>query len=102
DGIRDYKVTGVQTCALPISAHLVCRSLPGSMRMTSMVIDFVWISLNPCGTPAGIMISSPAEILRLSPPSMGVPRAPGPRTGRSRSEERRVGKECECWGAVDG
>src|SRR6266850_4091950 len=22
DGIRDYKVTGVQTCALPISAHL--------------------------------------------------------------------------------
>src|SRR5256885_10775170 len=21
DGIRDYKVTGVQTCALPISAH---------------------------------------------------------------------------------
>src|SRR3989454_11000786 len=23
DGIRDYKVTGVQTCALPILAHLV-------------------------------------------------------------------------------
>src|SRR5256885_6117855 len=22
DGIRDYKVTGVQTCALPISTHL--------------------------------------------------------------------------------
>src|SRR6266446_9902865 len=26
DGIRDYKVTGVQTCALPISA--CCRSTP--------------------------------------------------------------------------
>src|SRR5256885_16018725 len=23
DGIRDYKVTGVQTCALPISPHLL-------------------------------------------------------------------------------
>src|SRR5688500_20394845 len=26
DGIRDYKVTGVQTCALPISGALVDRS----------------------------------------------------------------------------
>src|SRR5256885_8947435 len=31
DGIRDYKVTGVQTCALPISPHIAahreCRSI---------------------------------------------------------------------------
>src|SRR5256885_8218945 len=27
DGIRDYKVTGVQTCALPIFAYLVRRLL---------------------------------------------------------------------------
>src|SRR5205807_4962615 len=27
DGIRDYKVTGVQTCALPISPHAP-RSMP--------------------------------------------------------------------------
>src|SRR5256885_10993557 len=26
DGIRDYKVTGVQTCALPISWSPMCRS----------------------------------------------------------------------------
>src|SRR5688500_20020312 len=25
DGIRDYKVTGVQTCALPISTGSTCR-----------------------------------------------------------------------------
>src|ERR1022692_1882377 len=25
DGIRDYKVTGVQTCALPIYRELACR-----------------------------------------------------------------------------
>src|SRR5256885_7803735 len=33
DGIRDYKVTGVQTCALPISARrgrLRCRDWPGA------------------------------------------------------------------------
>src|SRR5256885_10774962 len=28
DGIRDYKVTGVQTCALPISPAAVVRSPP--------------------------------------------------------------------------
>src|SRR5256885_6962665 len=27
DGIRDYKVTGVQTCALPISAELTHRAI---------------------------------------------------------------------------
>ena len=27
DGIRDYKVTGVQTCALPISCFLYCPFL---------------------------------------------------------------------------
>src|SRR5256885_12209935 len=26
DGIRDYKVTGVQTCALPISANAIAAS----------------------------------------------------------------------------
>src|SRR5256885_12274144 len=29
DGIRDYKVTGVQTCALPISIILIDSDLPG-------------------------------------------------------------------------
>src|SRR2546426_12385247 len=29
DGIRDYKVTGVQTCALPISPRLGARELLG-------------------------------------------------------------------------
>src|SRR5256885_8233555 len=32
DGIRDYKVTGVQTCALPISA------------ISTMVVGFLWYS----------------------------------------------------------
>src|SRR5256885_3047320 len=37
DGIRDYKVTGVQTCALPISSlgvHVRCSLAPKSMTTT--------------------------------------------------------------------
>src|SRR5688500_18575108 len=38
DGIRDYKVTGVQTCALPISAGSVLRgrAQPGPLTQPSM------------------------------------------------------------------
>src|SRR3989454_6040113 len=65
DGIRDYKVTGVQTCALPIS------SVPNSIRtpfLSARVNARRWCSTIGPHTP-----------LR------------GPAT---RSEERRVGKEC--------
>src|SRR6266436_7131816 len=34
DGIRDVAVTGVQTCALPISGGLGARRLPGGDRRT--------------------------------------------------------------------
>src|ERR1039457_2707674 len=33
DGIRDYKVTGVQTCALPISRHPPARFGGGLVRL---------------------------------------------------------------------
>src|SRR5205807_3893078 len=37
DGIRDYKVTGVQTCALPISnaGARQCREVPGNERFAA-------------------------------------------------------------------
>src|SRR2546426_10234271 len=38
DGIRDYKVTGVQTCALPICAlATACRALSGWRPITAGV-----------------------------------------------------------------
>src|SRR5215467_5380592 len=37
DGIRDYKVTGVQTCALPISLHLVRSQPAGSARAVDLL-----------------------------------------------------------------
>src|SRR5207249_8293578 len=67
DGIRDRNVTGVQTCALPISAH------PERF---------------PAGRPAP---DGPRETAR------GGPHRPW-RARRRRSEERRVGEECECRG----
>src|SRR5256885_6358639 len=37
DGIRDYKVTGVQTCALPILLVLLDDGVPGRVELTGMI-----------------------------------------------------------------
>src|SRR5688500_20298457 len=77
DGIRDYKVTGVQTCALPIS-------LPSSR------------SRRPSGR------RSPRPRGRRRPRPSGSRRARGGASSRPpcapRSEERRVGKSVELGG----
>src|SRR5688500_20156558 len=79
DGIRDYKVTGVQTCALPISCNrsktvVVVVSaddiLSQKLSVTELAVDgtvICWNSVSVCVTP--------------------------------RSEERRVGKEGRSRGA---
>src|SRR5205807_4928475 len=77
DGIRDYKVTGVQTCALPIWRR--ARSSEPWTRQARPTFR----------------TSHPA------PPSFGYVAAAARAvcTRRARSEERRVGKECRCrWG----
>src|SRR5256885_6055470 len=80
DGIRDYKVTGVQTCALPISA------LWAGNKSSAI------FSLSYCRAPH-------LEICRLTQMELLIL---GRRDRRyqtlsrrkERSEERRVGKEC--------
>src|SRR5437016_9353435 len=70
DGIRDWSVTGVQTCALPISTVQERLSI-----------------LAPISTllgPPSHSINVPAPSLESCPQGFGSPR----------SEERRVGKEC--------
>src|SRR5256885_7894809 len=55
DGIRDYKVTGVQTCALPICHVLLCLNAPemGTQFLTSQMqevapeLEFVERLANP-------------------------------------------------------
>src|SRR5207245_8069289 len=71
DGIRDATVTGVQTCALPISAS----------RIGKQPMDCLPILL------AGPLANRRDEIRRSG-------EVVGAADGSARSEERRVGKEC--------
>src|SRR5438552_13296340 len=77
DGIRSDLVTGVQTCALPISSSR--GSEPSSRRFATSA-----------GWRAGTSRSSTTGV-RATPTDCP----------RSRSEERRVGKECTIRGQRD-
>src|SRR5205807_5034895 len=83
DGIRDYKVTGVQTCALPIyeppDPRLV---LPDPDEVHALVVR----QLGATALFAAKFRENAARSLLLPKRRPGM-RAP-------RSEERRVGKEC--------
>src|SRR5437763_14734506 len=78
DGIRDTSVTGVQTCALPISMPM------RSFRSAGISGDFIRREV-PGAVRRPRAIREPAL------------RAQYQRSKR-RSEERRVGKECRCGG----
>src|SRR2546422_4191691 len=67
DGIRDVAVTGVQTCALPISSSTK-RTVAGSLIV--------------------------AEPVTMAAASGAAGPSRSPRRPEDRSEERRVGKEC--------
>src|SRR5204863_6638292 len=71
DGIRDLYVTGVQTCALPISR--------GALR---------------CDYPADRGDRAPSTPSRVATTRRPRLARPSRRTTARRSEERRVGKEC--------
>src|SRR5256885_9545145 len=81
DGIRDYKVTGVQTCALPISA----RSTPARIAVKAgshYALSRDTIAKQPASTNRRKRGGN-QMIVRRSLLAAGL-----------RSEERRVGKEC--------
>src|SRR5256886_10935281 len=80
DGIRDLTVTGVQTCALPISVELTTRLESLSAAETPPVSRCQYTGKAPSGSVK--MVSLPVEFTISNP--RNVPR----------SEERRVGKEC--------
>src|SRR5205807_5838107 len=68
DGIRDYKVTGVQTCALPILPRVPLTVVPLVATAFALLM---------------VLFDSSSFWLRL--------------TVVARSEERRVGKEWRAW-----
>src|SRR5256885_5550248 len=83
DGIRDYKVTGVQTCALPICP-------PPSPRWRS------WFPGTNVTRACAESFSSASSAIGLCSRMLFITAGSG-RGGLSsmgRSEERRVGKEC--------
>src|SRR5699024_11753835 len=88
DGIRDRNVTGVQTCALPISWREPTRRRPSFRR---------WWSSS--GTPSASWTWEPVFPrafcwwARQAPARRCLPRL--------RSEERRVGKECRAGGSPE-
>src|SRR5256885_6340575 len=81
DGIRDYKVTGVQTCALPISARpgsVAARPPNGELRQ----IQVAQVPALFAQQSQQVRRSIALRILCLCTQLV------------ERSEERRVGKEC--------
>src|SRR5207248_5964171 len=81
DGIRDRTVTGVQTCALPIwMASMALYPSPTSATHSMSG----WASRTARKPDRNIAWSSAITIRKVT---IHLP-------GESRSEERRVGKEC--------
>src|SRR5690606_39754690 len=85
DGIRAFHVTGVQTCALPISRPRGPVSLSRPVTFTTDQRCFLNASSVPvAGCISATLRSRAAQLLPTSRVSVR----------RIRSEERRVGKEC--------
>src|SRR5205085_3949026 len=87
DGIRDLTVTGVQTCALPISAS-------SSVRL------FLEPGMGHCGGGEGPNVFDKIGALEQwveqgkAPEKLNASHSSAGKVDRTRSEERRVGKEC--------
>src|SRR5207302_7116890 len=100
DGIRDFHVTGVQTCALPIYCNPCNNSLTALIRRASP-------RYNPGDDACHASAENSTTLIAWHPRDPGpgyshrtcrTPRRPCP--PNCRSEERRVGKEGRCLDSV--
>src|SRR5207249_9241061 len=91
DGIRDRNVTGVQTCALPISEGYQ-RFILRDGETASRPVD------PEAGGPDAEQV---VERLAASCEEVHEQRSANFAVPESRSEERRVGKECRTGGCAD-
>src|SRR5690606_40470773 len=80
DGIRDFHVTGVQTCALPIFGLLDAYLVPYTASQA------IWWAEDAHGRLSAIVFRDEREELVFGRERRTL--------RRWRSEERRVGKEC--------
>src|SRR5207249_7681574 len=96
DGIRDRNVTGVQTCALPISPTVqVTTRYPGASART--VIDAVALPIEQQVNGVEGMIYMQSFSGADGTYSLTVTFKIGVDLNIARSEERRVGKEGRTW-----
>src|SRR5256885_16284134 len=86
DGIRDYKVTGVQTCALPI-ARVTAASSPSALRTNDMPTDDpIFDGFTITGQPRAVFTSSGATGGgTMNQAGTGTPAARNSRLARSLS-----------------
>src|SRR5205807_7785218 len=89
DGIRDYKVTGVQTCALRSDSGGTCTSdTAGTFIVSAMSGEIV-------GTATLHVTAAVLARITVTPPFASIALVSSQTFTATRSEERRVGKE---WG----
>src|SRR5437016_3165735 len=89
DGIRDWSVTGVQTCALPI-----CRLPPETYALFEEVRERYGIDVEfefPERTAVETLVNAEGPNLMYRSVDLRI----------ARSEERRVGKGCRCGWSPD-
>src|SRR5262249_59401031 len=84
DGIRDWSVTGVQTCALPISICISKQSWHTGLRQGA-VADVL--------TRERLLMQIGAHVAGINPVDAPFRMLGRQDIGHLRSEERRVGKE---------
>src|SRR2546426_7516038 len=81
DGIRDYKVTGVQTCALPISWAAWPNpwlEMAHQIRFISARIIHKYLLRHPILSPGGALLARPPRrTAKSTPPSSSLARTPG-------------------------
>src|SRR5690606_39440899 len=94
-GIRDFHVTGVQTCALPISGNGGSMHLSGELFSNMAGIKMLHVPYKGGGDALADLLPGRVDAMFCNLPlclphiESGKLRALG-----VRSEERRVGKEC--------
>src|SRR5207302_5198172 len=92
DGIRDFHVTGVQTCALPI----LPQSKPPPPAVVELLeevdVDLVLCPVGGGGLLCGTAVA--AKTMRSKIKVVAAEPANADDAAQSRSEERRVGKGC--------
>src|SRR5256885_8624207 len=84
DGIRDYKVTGVQTCALPI--YPVSLAWAVALFVLLDVLELLVADLSRGVFADGLEHADDVQVPAFPP------------AGQDRSEERRVGKSVDLGG----